>query len=225
VSKSSRKNQIDSLRKEIAKLQSQLATFVREEKAINVNQRKSWRRKRLNEKLSIYRKRLLLASDGLSTTAIAKKLGCKPWNMSSNIDCAWEHFYPNHYENSDYLRSVYGTLTALRESERPFDCELRDSPYIPDYMQEEFLRQKELARFIPFSEKQPSVDDDYIHCSNDGIKIEAVGGYKLANSGKFLFWRSLRSIKGLPQYWSLLEYKKMNHQVTCPTPKPRQPIA
>lgn len=150
--------QIKILRQEIAPLRKRLSQLVAKRKELNSERVRQLRSLKQDADLEIFHKQLLLAAEGMSASKIAETIGCTKHNAAWKIELAWRHFYPNHYENSRWIRR-WGVLTALRMSERPFDCPLRKEFYVPPEMQEEFEYQKKCFEHISFATRKPQEED------------------------------------------------------------------
>lgn len=196
------KNSPESLDKKIQSLRKELASLVRSKKNLLSKMAKEKYQVKKNRNLKLYKQQLFLSYNGLSSTQIAEKLGCSKHGMSFNIQYAWSEFYPNHFKNCNWLISCYGIIRSLRVSEQPFTCPLREEPYVPESLKEEYEWQKEIHRWIPISESQPTEEDGDIQCSNDGIHWSATGGCRISNN--YPFWRKLTEYR-MPMYWYLKE--------------------
>jgi hypothetical protein len=193
--------QIQELRIKIEPLRKELASLVKSKKNLLSRMAAEKSRVKWNSDLKVFKQQLLLAYKGLSSTQIAAKLGCSKHNASCRIKYAWQEFYPNHFKNSGWLISCYGIIQALRLSEQPFTCPLRDEPYVPESEIEEYEWQKSLHQWTPLSERLPTDEDgDDFALSNDGIHIHRRCGLSNVKDVSSLFWRKWIHQR-MPLYW------------------------
>lgn len=200
---------VKELRSRITPLRKELSSLVESKKQLLSEMAQTKRQLKLDSDLELCKKQLHLAYQGFSANQVAEQLGCTKHNFSYRVDCAWMHFYPNHYKNCHWLRSFVGTIQALRMSKEPFICQLSDEPYVPESLIDDYEWQKSLHQWTPLSEIMPTENDgNDFQFSIDGVKIYCCGGLVFAkNHASFngcKFWRK-RIEHYMPTYWMLRE--------------------